>query len=239
MERVTVGVSALQWKCFCDGDTFPEPSWNLPPSQCARGEWAALSPLALAFTESGVWLWPQGRDGSVFHLSCRRSFGAGLGARGGRAQGPAAPFPHCVAGPIAQEAWQGSGEEAGATAGAECSRRLESLRRAGEKNKTYWQRPVPAGLLRISVRIITARPSPRVSPLPFFLFKTFWATVVKYGAFKIFIPRKTKNVQSIVWSTSKWQQHKQEETCLSRAIWLPATLLQMLFCHSLFWLIDF
>ena len=54
--------------------------------------------------------------------------GRGLGEAG--AWGPAAPFPHCVAGPIAREAWQGSGEEAGATAGAECSRRLESLRRA-------------------------------------------------------------------------------------------------------------
>lgn len=54
--------------------------------------------------------------------------GWGPGEAGAR--DPAAPFPHCVAGPIAWEAWQGSGEEAGATAGAECSRRLESLRRA-------------------------------------------------------------------------------------------------------------
>lgn len=88
------------------------------------------------------------RDVVVFHLGevlcdwpvlleglrCR-----GLGAGGGGARGLALPrFPHCAAGPITWETWQGSEEEAGATAGAECSSLAGKFEEGlGEKSKTY------------------------------------------------------------------------------------------------------
>ena len=68
--------------------------------------------------------------------------GASVQGSGGRergARGLALPrFPHCAAGPITWETWQGSEEEAGATAGAECSSPAGKFEEGlGKKSKTY------------------------------------------------------------------------------------------------------